>query len=493
MSQYNHLNKDKKIVLCHGVFDVLHSGHLKYLSQAKKLGDVLVVSVTADKFVNKGPLRPLNSLQDRIVMLKNLKCVNYVVPSYKQTAVEIIKKIKPNIYCKGPDYKNKILEDKKLIKEVSVLKKNQGIFFTVDHFTRSSSKIINQLTSGIKIDSEIFNFLKKIKKNYSNQDIKNFINKLSTKKILILGEVILDKYIFVDAVGKSGKDSILIYKEKGHLNFLGGTGYVANLISNFSDTFFIFHIGKIDSQLDFIKKNLNKKIKYFYLSKEKSPTITKLRYLDDYKKNKIIGFYKINDQFLSLKEESKYLSLIKKIINKVSNVVIVDYGHGELTSSIIKFLCKYPRKISLNTQINSFNYKYHTMKKYKKVNILCMNESELRHELRDAHGSLKVLSINLKKIIQYKYLIITRGKFGSVLFYRNEIYECPAFNKYPVDTVGSGDTFFSLISLCLSNDTPPLISLLIASLSAAHSVKNIGNRDIFSANDLNKSIDNLFL
>ena len=80
----------------------------------------------------------------------------------------------------------------------------------------------------------------------------------------------------------------MIYKEKGHLNFLGGTGYVANLISNFSDTFFIFHIGKIDSQLDFIKKNLNKKIKYFYLSKEKSPTITKLRYLDDYKKNKII-------------------------------------------------------------------------------------------------------------------------------------------------------------------------------------------------------------
>ena len=80
---------------------------------------------------------------------------------------------------------------------------------------------------------------------------------------------------------------------------------------------------------------------------------------------------------------------------------------------------------------------------------------------------------------------------SSVLFHKNKIYECPAFDKYPVDTVGSGDTFFSLISLCLSNNIPPLISLFFASLSAAYSVKNVGNKKIFTLDDLYKSVDSL--
>ena len=69
----------KKIVLCHGVFDVLHTGHLKYFSQAKKLGHILVVSVTSDKFVNKGPLRPINKLSERIMFLRNIVDVDFVL------------------------------------------------------------------------------------------------------------------------------------------------------------------------------------------------------------------------------------------------------------------------------------------------------------------------------------------------------------------------------------------------------------------------------
>ena len=100
----NKIFKNKKVVLCHGVFDLLHLGHIKYFKSAKKFGDVLVVSVTSDRFVNKGPGRPVFNLKQRTQFLSEINCIDYVCVSEDSTAVKIINKIKPNFYCKGPDY-----------------------------------------------------------------------------------------------------------------------------------------------------------------------------------------------------------------------------------------------------------------------------------------------------------------------------------------------------------------------------------------------------
>ena len=98
--------KGKKIVLCHGVFDLLHVGHIKHFKEAKNLGDILVVSLTPDIHVNKGPNRPVFNEELRAEVISALDAVDYVVLNTNHTAIEMIHKIKPNIYCKGPDYKN---------------------------------------------------------------------------------------------------------------------------------------------------------------------------------------------------------------------------------------------------------------------------------------------------------------------------------------------------------------------------------------------------
>ena len=123
----------KKIVLCHGVFDIVHVGHLKYFDQAKKLGDILVVSVTSDKYVNKGKNRPLFNISKRIFFLKKLKNIDFV-----------IKSVQPNIYCKGPDYISK-KKDINLKKEIEILKKFKGKYIALNHKKYSSSKIIDDL------------------------------------------------------------------------------------------------------------------------------------------------------------------------------------------------------------------------------------------------------------------------------------------------------------------------------------------------------------
>ena len=107
ISAINTDRKDsKKIVFTNGCFDILHVGHIRYLSEAKSLGDILVIGINSDKSVKelKGPSRPINSLSDRALILSELRYVDYVVSFEEQTPLELIKIIMPDILVKGGDY-----------------------------------------------------------------------------------------------------------------------------------------------------------------------------------------------------------------------------------------------------------------------------------------------------------------------------------------------------------------------------------------------------
>ena len=99
------IRKNKKIVLCHGVFDLLHIGHIKYFENAKTAGDILVVTVTPDRYVNKGPNRPAFPEKLRCEAIAALAVVDYVALNEWPTAVETIQILKPDIYAKGSEYK----------------------------------------------------------------------------------------------------------------------------------------------------------------------------------------------------------------------------------------------------------------------------------------------------------------------------------------------------------------------------------------------------
>ena len=200
------------------------------------MGHILIVSVTSDKFVNKGPSRPINKLSERIFFLKNIIDVDFVLESNHLTSVNIINKIKPDFYCKGPDYKFSKNKDKNLEDEIKAVKKNNGKFVTVEHISRSSTKII-QKQNMIKNNFEILNHIEKIKNKYSLDSLISTIKDLKNKKVLVLGELIIDKYILAEAIGKSGKDPMLVFKELRGEKYLGGTAYIANLCSSFSKTF----------------------------------------------------------------------------------------------------------------------------------------------------------------------------------------------------------------------------------------------------------------
>ena len=137
-------SRKQKVALSHGVFDVLHIGHKRYFEVAKSYADILIVSITTDKFVKKGPSRPFFNQNIRSEMVASLDMVDYVVLSNSETAVNVISKLKPNFYVKGQDYKNlKSDITKNIFKEKKAVEKNNGQLIFTDEIQFSSSNIIN--------------------------------------------------------------------------------------------------------------------------------------------------------------------------------------------------------------------------------------------------------------------------------------------------------------------------------------------------------------
>ena len=100
---------------------------------------------------------------------------------------------------------------------------------------------------------------------------------------------------------------------------------------------------------------------------------------------------------------------------------------------------------------------------------------------------------NLKRQIKFRNLVVTQGKFGATLFNsKNKIFNVPAFENNPIDTIGSGDTFFAIISLCLGSGLNEEVSLFFASLAASYSVNKVGSKKYFNKENLFQDIKYLF-
>ena len=121
-------NKNKKIVFTNGCFDILHTGHVKYLEEAKKFGDILILGLNSDDSVRrlKGNNRPINSQIDRSYILASLEVVDYVVIFFDDTPLDLINLIKPDVLVKGGDYENKEVVGKNIAKELKIVKLIEG-------------------------------------------------------------------------------------------------------------------------------------------------------------------------------------------------------------------------------------------------------------------------------------------------------------------------------------------------------------------------------
>jgi rfaE bifunctional protein nucleotidyltransferase chain/domain len=165
----------RRVVLCHGAFDLLHTGHIRYLQRARREGDILLVTLTADAYVNKGPGRPVFNQQLRAENLAALECVDYVAIHHAVAAVDALHKIQPNVYAKGSEYRScsDDVTGNILLEQRAVEEHGGEIFFT-DEITFSSSGLLNEYF-GV-FPPETRRFLEQFREKWSDKAIHGVID-----------------------------------------------------------------------------------------------------------------------------------------------------------------------------------------------------------------------------------------------------------------------------------------------------------------------------
>jgi rfaE bifunctional protein nucleotidyltransferase chain/domain len=483
----------KRVVLAHGVFDLLHMGHVRYLQQAKKLGDVLFVTLTADAFVNKGPDRPVFNHHLRAESLAALAVVDFVAINNAPTAIDLLYLLQPDVYAKGAEYRDASQDvTGNIVREQQAVEAHGGRIEFIEDITFSSSQLLNQYFD--VFPSDVQAFLPSFKTRHDSKTLlKRLTSQLSGLRVLVVGDAIIDEYITVDPLGVSGKGNTLTVSYRDKEQFAGGSIAVANHISGFcAQVTLLTGLGALDSHEGFIRSRLSSKITPVFFSEPNAPTLVKTRYVSE-DLTRYFEIYNQGEFVLSPLVLAAFSQWIVEHASCFDCVVVPDFGNGLITLDVARLLSEHARFLAVNTQINSGNRGHHVIRRYPSANFISLNEPELRLACHDRQSDLQGLAQSVGQALGARAVAVTRGKKGAAIALPDseQWLTVPALSKAVVDRIGAGDAFLSLASVCLAAGIHPEEALFVGSVAAALDVQIVCNREPVSPAALHKTITTL--
>jgi len=485
--------KGNKIVHCHGVFDLLHPGHLKHFEAAKKKGNILVVTLTKDQDVNRGPGRPIFNQNLRSETLAAIECVDFVAVNEWPTAVETIKKLKPDFYVKGSDYIKK--EDDvtgKINEEEEAIKSVGGAIHFTDEMTFSSTALINTFIASYPEETK--KFLQQFKKNYPLKNIIEHLRGLENLKVLVIGDVIIDEYHYCVGMGKTQKDNIIATRFINNETFAGGALAAANHIAGFSKNVTLLStIGMKNDYTNFIVGHLKSHIKTNFYHCPGAHTVVKRRFVDANFLNKLFEICYLEEaNHLPEALENDICGYLNSNLKDFDMVLVADFGHGLITPKITKILSKKAKFLAVNVQTNSANLGFNLITKFPRTDFICIDEPEIRLACHDKYSNLEQLITKVSKKLKCDKVIITRGHRGSLGYSKKEGFRhIPVFSTEVVDRIGAGDAYFSITAPCAHNNHPIETIGFIGNAVGAMKVLIVGNRSSVEQGPLLKYITTL--
>jgi len=471
-------SKGRKVVHCHGVFDLLHPGHIRHFEAAKKKGDLLAVTITKDEYVNKGPGRPIFDQQLRAESVAAIECVDYVSINEWPTATETIKRLKPHVYVKGSDYVKRDTDvTRKIYDEERAVKSVGGVLDFTDEISFSSTSLINTFLSPYPEDAQ--QFLGKFKRRHDAREIVDSLKELSGVKVLVIGDIIIDEYLYCSGLGKSQKDNIIATKYLNEEIFAGGVLAAANHLAGFcKDVTLASCVGQKNHYLNFINSHLKPSIKKEFWFRKDSPTVVKRRFVDPTFLIKLFELCYLDEvNQIADPVEKEICRYLNSRLKDFDMVLVTDFGHGLITPRLVEVLCRKSNFLAVNVQTNSANLGFNLITKFPRADYVCIDEPEIRLACHDRGGPLENLILEISSKLKCGKTIITRGHQGSVTYSKKEGFSrIPVFSKEIVDRIGAGDAYISVTSPCAFNRLPMETVGFIGNAVGAMKVLIIGNR-----------------
>jgi rfaE bifunctional protein nucleotidyltransferase chain/domain len=466
----------KRVVLCHGVFDLLHVGHVRHFEAARGHGDALVVTVTPDEFVAKGPGRPAFNQRLRAESIAALECVDYVAVNAWPTAVETIRLLRPHVYAKGDDYRNRerdltggIRHEEAAIREVG-----GSIVFTSE-IAFSSTELINQFYNVYPVGAQ--RFLEDFRGRHGVDEVIGRLQALAKLRVLVVGEAIIDEYHYCLPIGKSPKEAIVSTRHVREEAHAGGALACANHVAGFCrEVGIVTCLGETDSREAFVREHLRPNVEPYFIMRPGAPTIVKRRYLWETFLTKMFEIAFMDDRDLPAPTDDAVVGTLERLLPEWDVVIVADYGHGFLGPRAATALSERSRFVAVNTQANSANMGYNLITKYAHADYVCIDEPEIRLAMHDRWAPVPDLARKVRGLLSAQAISVTRGHQGTYTAAETEQWEVPVFSREVVDRVGAGDAYLAVTAPCVAAGQPMDVIGFVGNAVGALAVKIVGNR-----------------
>ncbi len=472
----------KRVVQCHGTFDLIHPGHIVHFEEAKALGDVLVVTITGDDHVNKGPGRPHFNEKLRCKSIAALESVDIVATVPYPAAVEAINQVRPDVYCKGKEYENSNADPTgNMANDVTAVERLGAEIQYVGSVVFSSSKLLNNHFEHLPEATR--SFCRDLAEDFPPETFRKTVEDFAKLKILVIGDIILDRYSYVQVQGLASKNRVLstrFIKEDTHL---GGALAIYRHLRQFSENVDFASIAGTEPWLPALLDKAYIKPGLFLEHDETYTTIIKQRFVELSKRSqelgKIFSINYIDPQYANPSLENRLIGKLAKRIADYDLVVVGDFGHGLMTQKLRDFVQAESPFLSLNCQTNSYNHGYNLIsRQYQRVNAFSIDEHELMLDRAkqnlEPEKDLRELSESLGSKVSW----ITRGAKEAIgVDSHGQTATCVRLENQVVDTIGAGDAFFSLCSLAAKCDLPIALGTFLGQLAGAQAVKIVGNEE----------------
>ncbi len=484
--------RGKRIVQSHGIFDLIHPGHILHLEEARELGDALVVTLTADKFVNKGPGRPYFKEQLRIRSLAALSCVDYVVLVPFTGAVEAIECVRPDIYCKGKEYEDPDFDaEGNLPHEISAVKRCGGRVRFIGSIKYSSTRLLNLYFD--HLSGPIRDFCATLASRCTRRQFVESIESFAGLKILVIGDTIFDRYSYLKVQGLTSKNKIISGRFLREETQAGGALAVFRHVKQFARS--VKFISLVGAE-PWAQKQLRSHLapgEDCAVRDAGFTTVIKQRFveplIEDGEVSKLFSVNFIDADPPSPAAQKKVFDVIRRQIKKADAVLLLDFGHGLMQSQIRDLVQDKASFLALNCQTNSNNHAFNIIsRQYRRADAFSLDEQELMLAAGQREVEHERELARLKKNLRSRYAWLTRGAVQTIgLHDREAACHCPPLETDVVDTIGAGDAFFSVAALAAARGLPVDLATFFGQLAGAQAVKIVGNASPISKTVLLRS------
>lgn len=467
--------REKKVIMCHGVFDVVHPGHVRHLVYAKGKADILIASLTADRHITKGEHRPHVPQELRALNLAAFEAVDYVVIDRNDKPLENIGIIQPDFFAKGYEYTANGVRSTTAEEAAALSSYGGEIIFTPGDVVYSSSALISQAPPSLKLEK-----LQVVmeSRGVTFDQLRSTLRAMHDRHVHVVGDTIVDSYTHCALIGGHAKTPTLSVLFERQLDFLGGAAIVAKHLRAAGALVTFSTVLGDDKYREFVVQGLHTAgVKVNAVVDGTRPTVNKNAVVvDGYRLLKIdtVDNGSIGDAILA--------ELVEAVADEPTDAVIYsDYRHGIFNRRTIPPLIAALQPGVYRVADSQVASRWGNITEFKGFDLITPNEREARFALADQDSGIRPLASKLYDAAECKLLMLKLGERGVLTCHSpfheqsDSFFFLDSFVDRLVDAVGAGDAMLAYATLAMLVSRNETVAAILSSMAAACACEFDGN------------------